>query len=156
MNVYGPRQDYKGAYVAVMHKILDRIDQGKTPIVYGDGSQTYDFIHVADVARANILAMRAQVTGECYNVGRGIGTSIKELTKLLLNLAGGESKIQYEPGGLTFVTNRIGCPKKAERELGFKWTVDLAEGMKSLIEWRRQDIEALEGKRQTAGGLGNL
>jgi UDP-glucose 4-epimerase len=97
MNVYGPRQDYKGAYIAVMHKILDRIDQGEPPVVYGDGSQTYDFVHVADVARANILAMQAEATGECYNVGRGVGTSIKELTQLLLRLTESDLEIQYEP-----------------------------------------------------------
>jgi UDP-glucose 4-epimerase len=156
MNVYGPRQDYKGAYIAVMHKILDRIDKSQPPIVYGDGSQTYDFIHVYDVARANVLAMQSEVTGECYNVGRGVGTSIKELTDLLLRLTGSTLEIQYEPAGLTFVTNRIGCPKRAERELGFKWTIDLEEGMKSLIEWRSQDIEALDAKRVAIGGLGNF
>ena len=73
MNVYGPRQDYKGAYTAVMHKILDRIESGQQPLVFGDGSQQYDFIHVNDVARANILAMQSDSSGECYNVGRGIG-----------------------------------------------------------------------------------
>jgi UDP-glucose 4-epimerase len=151
MNVYGPRQDYKGAYVAVMHKILDRIDRGERPIVYGDGSQTYDFVHVVDAARANILAMEAEASGECYNVGRGIGNSIGELTELLLRLTRSGLEIQFEPAGLTFVTNRIGCPKKAERDLGFRWTIDLEEGMKSLIEWRRQDIEALEAKRQRHG-----
>lgn len=156
MNVYGPRQDYKGAYIAVMHKILDRIDQGKPPIVYGDGSQTYDFIHVADAARANILAMEAEVTGECYNVGRGIGTSIKQLTELLLRLRGSDSDIQYEPAGLTFVTNRVGCPKKAEQDLGFRWSIDLEEGMKSLIEWRTKDAAALDAKRQALGGMTNL
>ena len=156
MNVYGPRQDYKGAYVAVIHKILDRIDQGKRPIVYGDGSQTYDFVHVTDVARSNILAMQADVTGENYNVGRGIGTSIKELTELLLLLTESNLEIKYEPAGLTFVTSRIGSPIKAEKDIGYRWTIDLEEGMKTLIEWRRKDIEALEAKRQTIGGLGNL
>jgi len=146
MNVYGPRQDYKGAYTAVMHKVLDRIEQGLPPIVYGDGSQQYDFIHVVDTARANVLAMQAEVSGECYNVGRGIGTSIKELTELLLRLTGSGLKIQYEPAGLTFVTNRIGCPKKAERDLGYKWTIGLEEGMASLIEWRRTHAEQLRAK----------
>ena len=84
MNAYGPRQDYKGAYTAVMMKILDRIDQGLPPIVYGDGSQQYDFIYASDIARANVCAMQADVTGNNYNVGRGIGTSIKALTELLL------------------------------------------------------------------------
>jgi len=137
MNVYGPRQDYKGAYIAVMHKILDRIGQEKPPIIYGDGSQQYDFIHVRDVAIANICAMKAEVTGRNYNVGRGIGTSIKDLTELLIRLTSSKLKPQYEPAGITFVTNRIGCPKLAEKDLGFRWSVDLEDGMKSLIAWRK-------------------
>jgi len=152
MNVYGPRQDYKGAYIAVMHKILDRIENGKPPVVYGDGSQQYDFVHVTDIARCNLLAMQAAVTGSCYNVGRGIGTTIKELAELLLRLTGSSLGIQYEPAGPTFVTKRIGCPVRAERDLGYKWTVPLEDGMSSLIEWRRADEAALEAKRRGIGG----
>jgi len=147
MNVYGPRQDYKGAYTAVMHKILDCVEEGKPPVVYGDGSQQYDFVHVSDVARANVLAMQADVSGECYNVGRGVGTSIKELAGMLLRLTGSRLKIEYKPAGQTFVTNRIGCPRKAERDLGYKWAIDLEEGMRSLIEWRSEDREALLAKQ---------
>jgi UDP-glucose 4-epimerase len=156
MNVYGPRQDYKGAYTAVMHKILDRIDQGEEPVVFGDGSQQYDFVYVGDCAKANLLAMQADSTGECYNVGRGIGTTIKDLSELILRLAGSNLKIRYEPAGQTFVTNRIGCPEKAERELGYRWTVDLEDGMKRLIEWRRSDQQALANKQRNIGGLSNL
>lgn len=143
MNVYGPRQDYKGAYVAVMHKILDRIEQGQPPVVFGDGGQEYDFIHVADVARANLLAMEADADGECYNVGRGVGTSIRELAELLLRLSGSELPITCKDAGLTFVTRRVGCPRKAQRDLGFTWSIDLEEGMQSLIDWRREHEEAL-------------
>lgn len=150
MNVYGPRQDYQGAYIAVMHKILDRLDKGERPVVYGDGSQQYDFVHVVDTARANVLAMQSEASGECYNVGRGIGTTIKDLTELLIRLSGSDQEIQYEPAGQTFVTNRIGSTEKAEKEIDYKWTIDLEEGMKSLIEWRRKDIEALEAKRRRA------
>jgi UDP-glucose 4-epimerase len=156
MNVYGPRQDYKGAYIAVMHKILDNIDHGRPPVVYGDGSQMYDFVHVTDCARANVLAMQAAANGECYNVGRGIGTTIKELTGLLLRLTASDLPIQYEPAGTTFVTKRIGCPQKAERDLGFKWAVDLEEGMRSLIQWRKLDQAALLAKQTKMGGVGNL
>ncbi len=151
MNVYGPRQDYKGAYIAVMHKVLDRIENGEQPIVFGDGSQQYDFVHVVDVARANVLAMQAKATGECYNIGRGIGTSIKELTELLLRLTNSELEIEYKPEGLTFVTNRIGSTEKAEKDLSYQWTINLDEGMKSLIEWRKNDREALLAKKQPIG-----
>ena len=143
MNAYGPRQDYKGAYTAVMMKILDRIDQGLPPIVYGDGSQQYDFIYVGDIAQANVCAMQADVTGKNYNVGRGIGTSIKALTELLLRLTGSGLEIQYEPAGQTFVTNRIGSTQAAEQDLGFRWRVDIEDGMRRLIEWREADKKAV-------------
>lgn len=156
MNVYGPRQDYQGAYIAVMHKILDRVEQGLSPIVYGDGSQCYDFIAVEDIARANILAMKADVSGQCYNVGRGIGTSIKELTELLLELSGSDLQIQYEPAGLTFVTNRIGCPKAATQDLGFDWRIDLRDGMQRLIDWRNADRAGLAARRSKVQGAAHV
>jgi len=147
MNVYGPRQDYKGAYIAVMMKILDRLEAGLPPLVYGDGSQKYDFIDVLDIARANIAAMKSDVTGKSYNVGRGIGTSIKEITEMLIKLSGSNAEIQYEPAGQTFVTNRIGSIEAAERDLGFRWSIDLEEGLRRLIEWRKADVEGLAARR---------
>lgn len=137
MNVYGPRQDYKGAYTAVMMKILDRISRNEKPVVYGDGSQSYDFIHVRDVARANICALQSDCRFGFFNVGRGIKTSIKELAELLLRETGHEDLgICYEPAGETFVTNRVGCPKAAKDKIDFEWQIGLEEGMRSLIEWR--------------------
>lgn len=153
MNVYGPRQDYSGAYVAVMHKILDRIDRSERPQVFGDGSQKFDFVSVEDIAKCNVLAMKAQTSGQSYNVGRGIGTSIKELTGLLLDLTGSKLEIEYQPQGLTFVSNRIGCPKKAEQDLGFRWEIGLEEGMRRLIDWRRSDIQALAARRDQVKGV---
>ena len=139
MNVYGPRQDYLGAYTVVIHKVLDRIEQGKPPIVFGDGSQQYDFIAASDVARCNVLGMSADTSGDCYNVGRGIGTSIRELTELLLEITGADLDIEYRPEGRTFVTNRVGDPEKAFRDLGFRWSVGLREGLEEVIQWRRAD-----------------
>ena len=141
MNVYGPRQDYRGAYIAVMMKILDCIDRGERPAVYGDGSQAYDFVEVSDVARANVCALKSKVPFGFYNVGRGVKTSIKELAELLLELSGSKLEIRYEPAGKTFVTSRVGSTEAAERDLGFKWSVDLHEGMKILIEWRKEHRE---------------
>ena len=79
MNVYGPRMDYKGTYVSVIMKVLDRIDAGERPSIFGDGSQAYDFVHVDDVARANILALKSDATDAFYNVGTGVKTTINEL-----------------------------------------------------------------------------
>lgn len=139
MNVYGPRQDYKGAYIAVMMRILDRIANGLPPIVYGDGSQSYDFVYVKDVAKANICALKSEAVDEVYNVGMGIGTSIKELTELLLRLTGSSLDVIHEPAGQTFVTNRIGSTARARQEIGFEAGVTLEEGMKRLIEWRQTE-----------------
>jgi len=148
MNVYGPRQDYKGAYIAVMMKILDNLDKGLSPVVFGDGSQSYDFIYVGDTARANVCALKSDAPFGFYNVGRGIKTSIKELTEIILNCTGSNLPIQYESGGQTFVTNRVGDPVAAERDLGFKWSVDLEEGLRRLIEWRKTHIDTVNKSRQ--------
>ena len=146
MNVYGPRQDYKGTYVAVMMKMLDNLDRGIPPVVFGDGSQSYDFIYVADAARANVCALKSEVPFGFYNIGRGIKTSIKELTEIILQLTGSDLQINYEPAGQTFVTNRVGDPEAAARDLGFNWSVDLEEGMSRLIKWRKNHQKISEGK----------
>ncbi|MFB6346330.1 MAG: NAD-dependent epimerase/dehydratase family protein [bacterium] len=139
MNVYGPRQDYKGTYTAVMMKILDRLDQEKPPIVFGDGSQSYDFIYVEDIARANIQAMKGETTDEFYNVGRGVETTIKELAELILDITDSSLDIEYrEDEGETFVTKRVGSTGKARTDLNFEATTELKQGMKQLIEWRNQ------------------
>ena len=137
MNVYGPRQDYKGAYITVIMKILDRLDAGSPPIIYGDGSQSYDFIYVDDAARANIAALKADSVDQFYNVGIGKKTSVKEICELLLKITGSDQKIKYEPEEKTFVTYRVGSIEKAEKELCFKAKVELREGLEKLIEWRK-------------------
>lgn len=90
MNIYGVRMDYEGTYVSVIMKVLDRLFAGERPVIYGDGSQVYDFIYVADAAAANILAMQADCVDECFNVGMGIGTSINDLVLQLIELTGSE------------------------------------------------------------------
>lgn len=139
MNVYGPRMDYKGTYVSVIMKVLDRIDQGQPPVIHGDGSQAYDFIHVEDVARCNILAMKNNVTDEFFNVGKGTKTTINELVQKLLAITGSKLKPEYHPQEHIFVTHRLGSTDKAEKLLGFKATKDLDDGLRSVVAWRRQD-----------------
>ncbi len=147
MNVYGPRQDYQGTYIAVIMKILDMLDQGLPPVVYGDGSQAYDFVYVEDCARANIRAMQADISDEFYNVGTGIKTSIKELAEMILDVCHSNLKIDYREGGTTFVKNRVGCPKKAMEQLGFDASVPLEEGLKYLIDWRNKHKSEVEKRR---------
>jgi UDP-glucose 4-epimerase len=148
MNVYGPRQDYKGAYIAVIMKMLDCLDRGEPLRVFGDGSQAYDFVYVADCAAANVCAMKADGVDRFYNVGTGRRTSIKELAELILNIVGSNLPISYEPAGMTFVRNRIGSPKKAQEEIGFTAAVPIEKGLRELIRWRTSHVEEVSRRRE--------
>jgi UDP-glucose 4-epimerase len=144
MNIYGPRMDYKGTYVSVIMKVLDKIEAGEPPIVFGDGSQSYDFVHVQDVARANILALKSEATDVNLNVGTGIATTIRELVDALLEITGSDLEPEYRPQEQTFVTNRVGSTELAEELIGFKWQLPYREGLESVVEWRKQDQDALQ------------
>ena len=143
MNVYGPRQDYKGAYIAVIMKMLDAIERGEGPTILGDGSEAFDFVAVEDCAAANLCAMQAEVTDEFYNVGTGIRTSLKELAERIVRLTGSNQPIQYAPRSqATLVRNRIGSPVKARTQIGFDAKIDLDDGLRRLIAWRAADRAA--------------
>jgi UDP-glucose 4-epimerase len=138
MNIYGPRMDYKGTYVSVIMKVLDRIEAGERPVVFGDGTQSYDFIHVDDVARANVLAMKSDATDESFNIGMGVRTTINELVGMLLEITGSDLEPEYREAQM-FVTHRIGSTEKAEKMLGFRAVVPLEEGLRSVVSWREGD-----------------
>jgi UDP-glucose 4-epimerase len=152
MNVYGPRQDYHGAYIAVIMKMLDAIDRGKGPTILGDGSEAFDFVAVEDCGAANVRAMQAETSDRFYNVGTGRRTSLRSLAELLLELTGCEQPINYAPRSqATLVRNRIGCPKRAAQEIGFVASIDLKEGLRRLIDWRRAHRAEVDSLRQAAG-----
>lgn len=153
MNVYGPRQDYHGAYIAVIMKMLDAIDKGESPTIMGDGSEAFDFVAVEDCGLANVCAMKADTVDSFYNVGTGRRTSLKELAERLIALTGCKQPIRYAPRSqATLVRNRIGSPKKATEEIGFTAQIDLDEGLRRLIEWRSSH-KAEVAARRTAVGL---
>jgi len=148
MNVYGPRQDYRGAYIAVIMKMLDAIDRGEGPTILGDGSEAFDFVAVKDCAAANLCALKSEAVDRFYNVGTGKRTSLKELAELLLNLTGSNQPIQYAPRSqATLVRNRIGSPKRAVEEIGFKAEIGLEEGLRDLIKWRKSHMSEVETRR---------
>ena len=148
MNVYGPRQDYQGAYIAVIMKMLDAIDKGEGPTIFGDGSEAFDFVAVEDCAAANVCAMKADATDSYYNVGTGKRTSLKEVAEMLLELTNSDLEITYAPRSqATLVRNRIGCRKKATAEFGFTAQVPLEEGLRRVIEWRKNDKAAVAARR---------
>ena len=119
MNAYGPRMDDKGVYVSVIAKTLDKLDRGERPVIFGDGSQAYDFVYVTDLARSNVLALAADVTDAAYNVGTGVQTTIRELVEELIAITGVDVEPEYRAEGVSHVTNRVGGTEAAERDLGF-------------------------------------
>lgn len=152
MNVYGPRQDYRGAYIAVIMKMLDAIDRGQSPTIMGDGSEAFDFVAVEDCALANVRAMQAESSDRFYNVGTGTRTSLKDLAELLLQLTGSNQPIRYQPRSTaTLVRNRIGDTRRASQEIGFTAEIPLREGLERLIAWRAAHKGEVDARREIAG-----
>jgi UDP-glucose 4-epimerase len=133
MNVYGPRMDDRGAYVSVIVKVLDRIESDEAPQIFGDGSQSYDFVHVEDVARANLNALKSDATDVFLNVGTGVSTTVGELVERLLTLTGCQLQPVHLPGERMFVKNRVGSTDAAERAIGFRATIELEEGLARFL-----------------------
>ena len=140
MNVYGPHQDQTAAYTGVIPIMLNKIDANEAPVINGDGTQAYDFIDVEDVARCNVLALEAEASDEFYNVGTGVQTSISQLCGTILDLKQSDLKVTYNPysedDARRMVQNRIGCPQKAKKDLGFEYETELRKGLQDLIVWR--------------------
>jgi UDP-glucose 4-epimerase len=137
-NVYGPRMDIFGLYTEVLIRWMERIESGRPPLILGDGLQTMDFVHVADIARANILAARADVTDDVFNVASGTETSLKELARALSDAMKSDLAPEHGPArAVNGVTRRLAETGHAERELGFRAEISLSEGLQGLVEWWR-------------------
>jgi UDP-glucose 4-epimerase len=139
-NVYGERMDVHGAYTEVLIRWMERIAVGLPPIIYGDGKQTMDFIHVEDVARANILAAKADVTDEVLNIASGRETSLNELAHTLLQAMRSSLSPEYGPErAVNPVRRRLGDVRRARELLGFEPRIALDEGLRRLVEWWYQE-----------------
>ena len=137
-NVYGPRMDIFGLYTEVLIRWMERIESGTPPLILGDGLQTMDFVHVADIARANILAARADVTDEVFNIASGTETSLKELAQALSEVMKSDLAPEHGPArAINGVTRRLADTGTAAQELGFRAEIGLHEGLQGLVEWWR-------------------
>lgn len=142
-NVYGPRMDIHGVYTEVLIRWMERIASGKAPLIFGDGNQTMDFVHVKDVAGANILAAKSDITDEVFNVASGAETSLKELAHALLKVMGADLQPEYrEEIKMTPVSRRLAKMGKIKETLGFNAVVPLEEGLRELVAWwcARRDL----------------
>jgi len=139
-NVYGPRMDVHGLYTEVLIRWMERIARGEPPLIFGDGLQTMDFVHVADIARANVLAARSPLTDEVFNVASGTETSLRDLANaLLVTMDSPDLGIEYGPErAVNGVVRRLADTSRAAERLGFQARIDLAEGLRDLVGWWRE------------------
>jgi UDP-glucose 4-epimerase len=139
-NVYGPRMDVYGAYTEVLVRWLERIANGQPPIIFGDGTETMDFVHVSDIARANMLAAQAAVEDEVINIGTGRETSLTELAQQILAITGSTLAIEYgEARRINAVPRRLADVGKARRLLGFESQMSLEAGLGTFVDWWMQE-----------------
>lgn len=150
-NVYGPRMDVFGVYTEVLVRWMERIAAGTPPLILGDGSQTMDFVYSTDIARANVLAAKSDVSDEVFNVASGVETSLAQLADALLEVMG-RSDLRPEHGPerkVNAVPRRLAGTEAAREKLGFEATVSLHEGLTKLVSWWQSELgqAALEGAK---------
>lgn len=146
-NVYGPRMDAYGVYTEVMIRWMERIAAGLPPVIFGDGLQTMDFVNARDIARANMLAAKSDVTDEIFNVASGTETSLLELAQILVRIMDSSVEPQFQPARkVNAVTRRLADTSKAERLLGFRTEISLEDGLRELVAWWRSEVDRAKGE----------
>jgi UDP-glucose 4-epimerase len=144
-NVYGPRMDSQGPYAEVIARWMHRLASHQPCTIIGDGTHTFDFVYVEDIARANLLAADADITDEVFNIASGIEVSLNELAATLGRVMGSSALPEYTTRGQANAISRcVGDTTKAARMLGFRTTVPLEEGLCRLVAWweRQRALEA--------------
>lgn len=159
-NIYGPRMDAFGVYTEVFIRWMERIEAGKAPLIFGDGQQTMDFIHVRDIARSNILAAKAEITDDFINIASGEETSLAQLAEILLKVMGSDLRPEYGPARqVNNVPRRLAYTEKARQLLGFETRISLEEGLHDMVNWWREEVARQKAAdqldRQGAGTSAN-
>ena len=138
-NVYGPRQDPSSPYSGVISIFMSKAASHQAPLIYGDGSQTRDFVFVKDVVRALLAAAQTdQKDGEVYNIGTGSRVTINRLWKLIAALSGEQSKPVYQPARAGDILHSVGNIDKARSMLDFRNDYSIEQGLELTLEWYRQ------------------
>ena len=151
-NVYGDRMDIHGKYTEVLIRWMERLETAQAPIIFGDGTQTMDFVHVRDVARANILGAKASVSDEVFNIASGTETSLIQLAETLASVMGQDGlKPEFGPErSVNPVPRRLASTNKAEETLGFRASLPLKQGLSDLVKWWRSERNLFEAPSKQA------
>lgn len=144
-NIFGSRQSLDNPYTGVCAIFSSRIKNNNPPLIFEDGEQTRDFIHVSDVARANRLAMESDASDVAINIGTGSPVTINNIAETLIELYNKEDELEPEIANDFRQGDIRHCyadPEAAVNDIGFEAEVDFEEGMRELVEWgREQDAE---------------
>jgi UDP-glucose 4-epimerase len=135
-NVYGPAQDPRGEYAAVVPRFIVNVLRRRPPVIFGDGNQVRDFISVKDVVRANILAMQRDAVG-VFNIGSGDGTTILHLARAVMEIGGLSREPVFEKPRPGDIRESVSDISRARDVLGFRPRVHLADGLRETLEWFR-------------------
>lgn len=136
-NVFGPRQDPKSEYAAVIPRFVTTILAGQRPVIFGDGEQTRDFCFIENTVSANLLAAKATTHGEVVNVACGARVSLNALIGLINDELGTDVKPEYAPGRPGDVRDSLADITAAQKLLGYEVLFDLRAGLKKAIDWYR-------------------
>ncbi len=137
-NVFGPRQDPSSPYSGVISLFTTALLAGRTPLIYGDGRQSRDFTHVANVVDANLRALTARsLRGEAVNVATGKGTTLRELLRLIAGETQAPATARYAPARAGDIRHSVADIRAAHRLLGYRPKVDIARGLRQTVEWYR-------------------
>lgn len=148
-NIFGPRQDPKGAYAAVIPLFVEAVLKGKPPVMNGDGEQTRDFTFVGNCVQANIkaaLTTNPEAVNQVYNIAVGDRTSLNELFSILREEAGAEVTPIYGPNRAGDIRDSLADISKAQQLLGYDPQVQIREGLRQTLEWFRQNQDFIYNK----------
>ncbi|MGI9052511.1 MAG: NAD-dependent epimerase/dehydratase family protein [Ilumatobacteraceae bacterium] len=135
-NVYGPRMDAHGKYTEVLIRWMERIAAGEAPLIFGDGKQTMDFVHVRDIASANLAAAHSDATDRVFNVATQTETSLDDLAHRLSQVMGSTMEPEYlAERSVNPVPRRLADITAAREVLAWEPEIGLDEGLRSLVEW---------------------
>lgn len=133
-NVFGPRQDPSSDYAAVIPRFVTRMLAGKSPIIYGDGEQSRDFIYVENVVAANMAAAAAAGQGRCVNIGTGRGRTLNQVVGILNSILNTDFEPDYQEARAGDIKDSEARVKAAEELIGFKPAIDFKEGLRRTVE----------------------
>src|SRR5499427_199237 len=139
-NVFGPRQDPKSEYAAVIPKFITAALAGQAPRIFGDGTQSRDFCHIDNVVEANFKAASAdpgQVSGGVFNIACGAATDLNQVVALVGDVLGRKIEPRYEPERAGDIKHSVADIGAARARLGYTASVSFAEGLRRTVEWYR-------------------